>query len=313
MRRSLSPCRPTRRPHTREPGDRRRPGDHSPLEWRPLGAPLRPTDRDRPELYRCRLFVQSRDGSEPPKKPDKTETSPFPKTGGYILPAGVLQPGWYWKVVGKTMALKTKASPVWASQPPVARHHRTTTPPAAGEIVLYAANATSTTSGWKVEADTSAANHLKLRHADAKAAKLSAPGQPTHYFELTFNAEAGRPYHLWLRGRADTSPSLRITTTRCSSVLDGITQDGADTWQIGSPSATDVNLEDCSGCGQSGWGWQDNGWGSATAIGTHVYFRNPGRIRSESRRERMDSRLIRSCCRPQRMTTPGPRATTRRF
>ena len=63
------------------------------------------------------------------------------------------------------------------------------------------------TSGWKVEADTSAANHLKLRHADAKAAKLCAACKPTHYFELTFNAEAGRPYHLWLRGRADTSPS----------------------------------------------------------------------------------------------------------
>ena len=61
-------ARRAEKPHTREPGDRRRPGDHSPLEWRPLGAPLRPTDRDRPELYRCRLFVQSRDGSEPPRE-----------------------------------------------------------------------------------------------------------------------------------------------------------------------------------------------------------------------------------------------------
>ena len=66
--RSSAAARRAEKPYTREPGDRRRPGDHSALEWRSLGAPLRPTDRDRPELYRCRLFVQSRDGSEPPRE-----------------------------------------------------------------------------------------------------------------------------------------------------------------------------------------------------------------------------------------------------
>ena len=80
------------------------------------------------------------------------------------------------------------------------------------------------------------------------------------------------------------------------------------------PSATDVNLEDCSGCGQSGWGWQDNGWGSATAIGTHVYFRNPGThtIRIQTREDGFAiDQIVLS---PAILTTRRDHnATTRRF
>jgi hypothetical protein len=36
-------------------------------------------------------------------------------------------------------------------------------------------------------------------------------------------------------------------------------------WSINSTSATSVNLEDCSGCGEHGWGWQDNGYGKGVA------------------------------------------------
>jgi hypothetical protein len=32
-------------------------------------------------------------------------------------------------------------------------------------------------------------------------------------------------------------------------------------FRIGTTSAAAVNLEECSGCGLSNWGWQDNGWG----------------------------------------------------
>jgi endonuclease/exonuclease/phosphatase family metal-dependent hydrolase len=37
----------------------------------------------------------------------------------------------------------------------------------------------------------------------------------------------------------------------------------------------EVNLEDCSGCGVSGWGWQDNGWGVGV-LGPLVYFGSTG-------------------------------------
>jgi hypothetical protein len=29
-----------------------------------------------------------------------------------------------------------------------------------------------------------------------------------------------------------------------------------------------INLEECSGCGLSGWGWRDEAWGTSGAIGT---------------------------------------------
>ncbi|MBI3652029.1 MAG: hypothetical protein HY231_13495 [Acidobacteria bacterium] len=36
-----------------------------------------------------------------------------------------------------------------------------------------------------------------------------------------------------------------------------------------------VNLEDCAGCGLSGWGWQDNGWGVGV-LGPVIYFQTSG-------------------------------------
>src|SRR5205085_3895571 len=39
--------------------------------------------------------------------------------------------------------------------------------------------------------------------------------------------------------------------------------------------STEYNLEDCSGCGLSGWGWQDNGWGVGV-MGPHLYFATSG-------------------------------------
>ena len=47
-----------------------------------------------------------------------------------------------------------------------------------------------------------------------------------------------------------------------------------------------MNLEDCSGCGLSGWGWQDNGWGVGV-LGPEVVFASSGtqRIRVQTRED----------------------------
>ena len=34
-------------------------------------------------------------------------------------------------------------------------------------------------------------------------------------------------------------------------------------------------MEDCNGCGLSGWGWQDNGWGVGV-LGPVLYFETTG-------------------------------------
>ena len=66
-----------------------------------------------------------------------------------------------------------------------------------------------------------------------------------------------------------------------------VTSSGSSTWRIGTTSASEWNLEDCSGCGLSGWKWQDNGWGSATALGPLVYFSTTGthKIRVQTRED----------------------------
>jgi hypothetical protein len=50
---------------------------------------------------------------------------------------------------------------------------------------------------------------------------------------------------------------------------------GAATARIGTATSYEWNLEECSGCGLSGWGWQDNGWGVGV-MGPLIYFEATG-------------------------------------
>jgi hypothetical protein len=205
--------------------------------------------------------------------PAKTATSTF----SYTLTT-TLKPGtkYYWKVVGKTMALKTKSSAVFsfttAGGPPPPPPPP---PTGAGEVVLYASQSPLRVGTWAVESDASAAGGAKIRNPNAGVPKIAtASANPANYFELTFTAEAGRPYRLWIRGRADSNNwgNDSVFVQFSGSVT---TAGGAPTWRIGTTSATEYNLEDCTGCGVAGWGWQDNGWG-ANVMGPNVYFATTG-------------------------------------
>jgi hypothetical protein len=46
--------------------------------------------------------------------------------------------------------------------------------------------------------------------------------------------------------------------------------------RIGTSTSVEVNLEDCSGCGNSGWGWEDNGWGTPGSLGPEIRFPTAG-------------------------------------
>jgi len=126
-----------------------------------------------------------------------------------------------------------------------------------------------------------------VRHPNpaAPAQKLpTALATPTNYFELSFNALAGRPYRIWMRGKADNNnwanDSVFIQFDR------SVDANNAQMWQIGTTSAAEYNLEDCSGCGLAGWGWQDNGWGVGV-LGPVVYFAASGqqKIRVQTRED----------------------------
>ena len=154
-----------------------------------------------------------------------------------------------------------------------------------GEIVLHAAAGATVRGAWTIEPDGSAAGGSLVRHADAGAPKVAAASAtPANYFELTFAAAAGTPYRVWLRGRADRNGWANDSVfLQFSGAVD---QAGAARWRIGTTQGMEVNLEDCSGCGVAGWGWQDTGYG-ANVLGPLVYFAvsGPQTIRIQTRED----------------------------
>jgi hypothetical protein len=149
------------------------------------------------------------------------------------------------------------------------------TPPAAGgeDVVLWAWKATSA-SNWAVVTDTTGAGGKRLSNPNLAAPKLgTALENPTRFFELAFNAEGGRPYRLWMRGKA-TSNSYENDSVFVQ-FSDSVTSGGAPTYRIGTTSATVVMIEDCSGCSLMNWGWADNGYGTGV-LGPLVYFQSTG-------------------------------------
>ena len=147
-------------------------------------------------------------------------------------------------------------------------------PTQSSDIVLHAWRASRMVGNWQVVADPAAAGGARISSLDLGAAKITTASKaPADYFELTFTAEAGRPYRLWVRGiAASNSWSNDSVFAQFSGSVNAA---GVAIYRIGSESGTEVNLEDCSGCGLKGWGWQDNGWG-VNVLGPVIYFATTG-------------------------------------
>jgi phosphatidylserine/phosphatidylglycerophosphate/cardiolipin synthase-like enzyme len=148
-----------------------------------------------------------------------------------------------------------------------------TPPPGAGDIVLWAAEA-QRFGNWSVVADATAAGGSRLSNPDAGAPKRStALASPTDYVQMTFTATAGVDYRLWLRGKAQSDSWANDSVFIQFS--DSVNSSGTPVFRIGTTAATEMNLEDCSGCGVQGWGWQDNGWGVGV-FGPLIRFQTTG-------------------------------------
>src|SRR5581483_853817 len=96
------------------------------------------------------------------------------------------------------------------------------------------------------------------------------------------NADAGKAYRLWVRGRAQgndyNNDSLYVQ-------FDGtVDAAGKPLFRIGTTSAATVIIEDRAGAGLSGWGWADNGYG---IDGAPIYFARSGpqRLRIQPRED----------------------------
>jgi hypothetical protein len=164
-----------------------------------------------------------------------------------------------------------------------------------------------TAGAWRLVTDLSAAGALQVSNADRGAAKLTAPlAAPEDFVEWSFVAEAGTEYRLWIRGRAagdsfaNDSAFVQFTGTIDSA--------GQPIYRIGSTTATAFVLEDCRGCGVSGWGWQDNGYG-AGELGPTIRFAVSGlqTIRIQTREDGLSiDQIVLS---PSRYLTRAPGLT----
>jgi hypothetical protein len=125
---------------------------------------------------------------------------------------------------------------------------------------------------WIATSDPSAAGGQRLANPDNGQAKSTSPAASgSDYFEAQFTADAGVPYHLWVRSRAANDSYLNDSVfVQFNGSMDA---GGNLIFRIGTESATSVILEDCSGCGEQGWGWTDNSYG---AFAAPIYFATSG-------------------------------------
>ena len=200
-------------------------------------------------------------------------TSANVPTQSFQLPT--LAPGetYFWKIVSRTAANLTRTSNVFsfttAPAPPPP-------PPGASTIVIRTGTipAADIHGDWAQIADPSAADGFALHNPDRGRGKVApARSSPANYFEVSFNAPAGVPYHLWIRMRAqNNSASNDSIHAQFSDSVDG---SGGAIARIGTAASFEPVLVDGpDGGALSGWGWTDNGWG---ALGPHIYFAADGR------------------------------------
>jgi PKD repeat protein len=173
------------------------------------------------------------------------------------------------------------------------------------DVVLYTSGARLKGGNWKFVADSTAAGGVRVRNQDLGAAMVNTPiANPKSFFEMTFFAESGKPYRLWVRGKADNnSPNNDSVYVQFSGSQNA---NGSPVYRIGTTSGTAINLEDFTNFGLSGWGWQDNGWG-LDVMGPVIYFQSTGMqtIRVQQREDGLSiDQIVLS---PQRylLTSPG--------
>jgi PKD repeat protein len=143
------------------------------------------------------------------------------------------------------------------------------------EILVNAADLTATSvvgSRWMRVQTAGASGGWALHNPDrAEAKKTAALASPASYVEVRFHAAAGVPYRLWFRMRAEadsyTNDSMFVQFTNT------VDAQGNPDDRIGTTTAATVFLEEGTGAGLAGWGWNDTHYGG---LGAPVYFAKSG-------------------------------------
>ena len=118
-----------------------------------------------------------------------------------------LVPGttYYWRVVSRTMANLSKNGDTWSfttagtAPPPSLHRHR---PETATSSFTGSTAQSPGPSGRSCRTD-SRRREAALEHERERREDHDGLAHPASYVDFTFNAFAGMPYHLWIRGRAE--------------------------------------------------------------------------------------------------------------
>jgi hypothetical protein len=146
----------------------------------------------------------------------------------------------------------------------------TVTIPSIPEIVLWAANV-EPQGRWTLVADPTAAGGARAFDPNLGAPKVTVPMEDTpNVLSFRFYADPGLTYKLWIRLKGErnswTNDSVWVQFFGAGE------EDGTPKYSIGTNSGLAVSLEECSGCGISGWGWEDDGWGAPNTNGVMLRF-----------------------------------------
>jgi len=155
------------------------------------------------------------------------------------------------------------------------------------EIVLHMWSANPVGTTWRInDTDTTAADSVSIYDPNRGAPKAAqALAAPANYVDVYVFVDPTQTYKLWIRGKAENNSWMNDSAfVQFTGAVD---PGGNPAWQIGTTSSLVFNLEECSGCGLSDWGWEDDGWGAIGKNGTLLRFPEGGhqRIRIQTRED----------------------------
>lgn len=153
----------------------------------------------------------------------------------------------------------------------------------AQDIVLHSGDIASVSGNWAPVDSYSGADARKMQSLDYGWSSTDAPlAAPSEYFEATFNARAWTGYRVWLRLKA--SENSKWNDSVWVQFSDSLVS-GEPTYRIGTASGLLVNLEECAGCGVSGWGWSGHAWWASQALAIEFPSDGPHTIRIQTRED----------------------------
>ena len=132
-------------------------------------------------------------------------------------------------------------------------------PAAAQDIALYSSDVTTIQGNWARVPSASGAGAQKMASTDVGWSSTNNPlAAPGDYFEANFTARAWIGYRVWLRLKAANNSKWNDSVW--AQFSDALGANGNAIYRIGTTSGLLFNLEECTGCGVSNWGWSGGAW-----------------------------------------------------